>query len=74
MSFNMYIKSTKNFWTLNCPTGQNQPKSQILFQKENPLQDFIRITWGLEATKGLLPKVGMHFTRPKRPHQAIHIA
>ena len=28
-------------WSLSCPTGPNQPKSQILYHKKRPLQDFI---------------------------------
>ena len=31
----------KFLWTLNCPTGPNQPRSQILFHEKSSTQDFI---------------------------------
>ena len=38
------LTSAKYQWTLNCPTGQNQPKPWIWFQKESPTLDLIRKT------------------------------
>ena len=36
------FKKHKKF--INCPTGPNLPKSQILFDKKSPPQEFIRRT------------------------------
>ena len=35
------IKSTRNSWSLICPISPHQPKSQIIFGKKSPSQDFI---------------------------------
>ena len=37
--FRMYLIS--RFSSLNCPTGKNQPKSQILFHKKRPQKMFM---------------------------------
>ena len=42
MLLEIVIKSKRNSWNLNCPTGPYQHKFQILFQKKSPPQDFFK--------------------------------
>ena len=38
------MKSTRNLQTLNCPEAQNQPKSQILLDKNSSPSNFYIVT------------------------------
>ena len=40
-------KGQEIYSTLNCPTGPDQSKIQIMFHKKSPVQDFIKMTLSL---------------------------
>ena len=40
--FKNLIKSTRNSWTLNCPSHSHQPKSRIIFQKKRDQRSYQR--------------------------------
>ena len=42
MQLKIVIKSVRNLPTLDCPTGPNQSKAQILFHKKVPQKDYYK--------------------------------
>ena len=52
MRLRILIKSVRNLPTLDCPTGPNQPKAQIMFHEKSSPNGFIRGT--LDIRVGVL--------------------